>query len=366
MKALHKVRYLILSLTIILVLVVGSSCSLSPADTSSPPTDPADTGWTPPTTDNGLATLPSISDVVALVKPSVVAINTEYTGYDVFNHPYQQQGAGSGWIMSEDGFIVTNNHVVEGAESVTVILADGRSFPAESIRTDWQSDLAIIKVDAADLPAVTVGNPDSLRVGDWVVAIGNALGEGISATNGIVSRKDVSITDEDGLTQYNLIQTDAAINPGNSGGPLVDMAGEVIGITNAKISAVGVEGMGYAISINTARPIIQQLVQTGYVARPFLGVQNLLTVDEAVADFYGLSVTQGALVRGILAGGPCDLAGLEASDVITGFNGQEVTNVNELLEALYSSEVGQTVTVTFWRGDSQQTVLVTLVETPPS
>lgn len=373
MKAL-KIRYLIIALIITLSLLV-SSCSLlttdnsAPPDTSSPSSNiPIDPGWTVPAIDGEALVLPSIADVVALVKPSVVAINTEYVSYDIFNRPYEQQGAGSGWIIDEDGLIVTNNHVVEGAESITVTLDDGRTFNVDinSVATDAVADVAVLRIDTNNLPAVAVGNVENLRVGDWVVAIGNALGEGISATNGIVSRKDVSITDDTGLTRYNLIQTNAAINPGNSGGPLVNMAGEVIGITNAKISAVGVEGMGYAISIQEAMPIIEQLVQTGYVVRPFLGVQNLITVDQTVAAYYNLSVDQGVLIRGIMAGGPADTAGLEAGDIITKFGDQEIADVNELLRALFACQIGQTVKITFQRGDSQQTVYVTLTESPPS
>jgi serine protease Do len=372
MKTL-KIKYLFIALVIVLSLLV-SSCSLLPTDNSATPNSPSGSntpinpGWTTPNLDGEASALPSIADVVALVKPSVVAINVESTSYDIFNRPYKQQGAGSGWIIDEDGIIVTNNHVVEGAESITVTLDDGRTFPVDSnsVATDAVADLAVLRIDANNLSAVAVGNSENLRVGDWVVAIGNALGEGISATDGIVSRKDVSITDDTGLTRYNLIQTNAAINPGNSGGPLVNMAGEVIGITNAKISAVGVEGMGYAISITEAIPTIEQLVQTGYVIRPFLGVQNLLTVDQTVADYYGLSVDHGVLIRGIMAGGPTDTAGLEAGDIITKFGDQEIADVNELLRALYDCQIGQTVEITFQRGDSQQTVYVTLTESPPS
>jgi serine protease Do len=367
-----KIGHILIAFVIVLSLLV-SSCSLLPTDNQEP-TDttspgaitPIDPEWTPPALEGDVEVLPSIADVVALVKPSVVAINTEYTGYDIFNRPYEQQGAGSGWIIDEDGLIVTNNHVVEGAESVTVTLADGRTFPAVTIRTDWVSDLAVIKVDAQNLPAANVGDSDALRVGDWVVAIGNSLGLGISATKGIVSVKGVSLAVSEEQTLDDLLQTDAAINPGNSGGPLVNMAGEVIGITSVKVAQVGVEGMGYAISSNSAKPIIEQLVQTGYVIRPFLGVQNLLTVDQTVAAYYGLNVEQGALIRGVLADGPAETAGLEAGDVITGFNGQEVTNVNELLRALYDCQIGQTVEITYWRGESQHTSYVTLTESPPS
>lgn len=374
MKAI-KIRYLIISLIIILTLSLGSSCALLSPDTSSPTTSPStstvtaiDPDWTLPAFDNETPTLPSIADVVALVKPSVVAINVKATVNNPFFGSSIQEGAGSGWIIDKDGIIVTNNHVVEGADSITVTLDDGRTFPVDinTVATDALSDLAVLRINAKNLPAVAVGDSEKLRVGDWVVAIGNALGEGISATDGIVSRKDVSITDDSGQTQYNLIQTDAAINPGNSGGPLVDMAGEVIGITNAKISAVGVEGMGYAISTEEAMPVIEQLINTGYVIRPFLGVQGLLTVDQSVAAFYNLSVDEGALIRGILAGGPAEKAGLQTYDVITKFDDQDISDANELLRALYSCQIGQTVKITYWRGTSQNTTYAVLAESPPS
>jgi serine protease Do len=337
---------------------------LPTADTSSP-TTPTALDWTLPPSDGQTQILPSIADVVALVKPSVVAINVKVTTNTFFG-PSTEEGAGSGWIIDKDGIIVTNNHVVEGADSITVTLDDGRTFPVNlnEVHTDALSDLAVLRIDAENLPAVIVGDSEELRVGDWVVAIGNALGEGISATDGIVSRKDVSLTDDSGQTQYNLIQTNAAINPGNSGGPLVNMAGEVIGITNAKISAVGVEGMGYAISSSEATPVIEQLINTGHVVRPFLGVQGLLTVDQSVAAFYNLSVDEGALIRGIVLNGPADKAGLEAGDVITGFGDQDISDVNELLRALYSSQVEETVKITYWRGGNQNITYVTLDSQP--
>jgi serine protease Do len=368
-----KLKYLLASLVIITFLLVASGCPLLPVVPStpaSPPTAPTATavvpGWTPPTTSGETQALPSVTDVVALVKPSVVAINTEFTSYDIFNRPFTQEAAGSGWIIDSDGLIVTNTHVVENADKVTVTLADGRTFTAETVRTDSVSDLAIVKVNATNLPAARVGNSDTLLVGDWVVAIGNSLGMGISATAGIVSATGVSLTVSEGQTQDDLIQTDAAINPGNSGGPLVNMAGEVVGITSVKIAQVGVEGMGYAISSNTATPIVEQLVQQGYVVRPFLGVQNLVTVDQTVAAFYSLSVDHGALIRGVLAGGPADQAGLQAGDVIVKFDDQDINDVSDLLSALYSYQIGQEVTITFWRGDSQSTTHLTLAESPPA
>jgi serine protease Do len=192
-----------------------------------------------------------------------VAIDTEVT-YNIFRRSFTQEGAGSGWIIHEDGIIVTNSHVVAGAESIIVTLDDGRTFTVDprTVATDPLNDLAVLYIDAEDLPTVDIGNASDLRVGDWVVTIGNPLGLGISAKEGIISRIDVSLTVE-GQTLNHFLETSAAINPGNSGGPLVDMRGEVVGITSAKISSVGVEGLGYAININDAIVTISELIARG-------------------------------------------------------------------------------------------------------
>ncbi len=308
--------------------------------------------------------LPDIANVVARVKPSVVAINTEFVTYDVFNRPFAQQGAGSGWIIDEDGIIVTNNHVVEGASSITVTLADDRTFMAQAVRTDPLTDLAIIKINAHDLPVANIGNSSQLRVGDWLVAIGNPLGQGLSAKEGIVSRLGVSITVSSGQTLYDLIETSAAINPGNSGGPLVNMAGEVIGITSVKIAAVGVEGMGYAISSEVAIPTIKQLIQKGHVVRPWLGVV-LYTVDQYVVFRYNLAVNEGAFVTEVALGSPADNAGIEAGDVIVDMNGEEISTARELIQAIHFSQIGQRVKITFWRADTKSATYVVLAESPP-
>jgi serine protease Do len=203
---------------------------------------------------------PVIADVVAAVKPSVVAINTKTTIY-MFGRRITQEGAGSGWIIDSNGIIVTNYHVVEGADTISVTLDDGRTFAVDpnTVAADPVNDLAVLKIDAKNLTAAKVGDSSALRVGDWLVAIGNSLGLGISAKEGIVSRLDVSLTVDDQVVE-NLIETSAAINPGNSGGPLVNMNGEVIGITSIKVASVGVEGLGYAISINEAMVIIKELI----------------------------------------------------------------------------------------------------------
>ena len=261
-----NIKYLICSLILILSLTLGAGCGLlpdidflpSPSPPSSHTATPIDPDWTLPPIESDAQALPNIADVVAKVKPSVVAINT--ITYDIFNRP--QEGAGSGWIIDEDGIIVTNNHVVEGAEGITITLANGETFPAEAACVDPLTDLAVVKINAQNLPPANIGDSSELRVGDWVVAVGNSLGLGISATTGIVSSIDVSLPVSSGQTLYDLVQTDAAINPGNSGGPLVNMNGEVVGITSVKIAAVGVEGLGYAISIDEAIPIIEELLTT--------------------------------------------------------------------------------------------------------
>jgi serine protease Do len=379
-----KILVITVAIVISLVLIPGISCITISRPTTTPPIDsptptatttstaaatptvtPISPTWTPPTSSNLTEDLPSIADVVAKVKPSVVAINTEVVSYDFFNRPYTQEGAGSGWIIDKDGIVVTNNHVVEGAETITVTTGDGTSYTADinAIATDTLNDLAIIKIDANNLPALNIGNTSRMRVGDWVIAIGNALGQGIRATEGIISRKDVSLQIDVGDTLYNLIETSAAINPGNSGGPLVNLAGEVIGITSAKVADIGVEGMGYAISIDTASPIIQELVNKGYVTRPWLGV-GLYTVDRMAIQQLRLNIDHGVLLTEVVSGSPADRAGLKKWDVITSLGGKEVNSVEELTQVLHAATIGEPLQVKYWRGDKEYTTQATPVESP--
>jgi serine protease Do len=368
------------SLLIILILVVslaaipGLGCitittpeapSAPQQTTPAPPPTPINPEWTPPPTTNQTTELPSIADVVALVKPSVVAITTEVVAYDFFNRQFTQEGAGSGWIIDEDGIIVTNNHVVEGARTITVTTDDGKSYSAEisSAATDALNDIATLKIDAQNLPALKRGDASNLRVGDWVIAIGNALGQGIRATEGIVSRKGVSLPVSQGQTLYDLIETSAAINPGNSGGPLVNLNGEVIGITSAKVAQIGVEGMGYAISIDTATPIIQELVNKGYVTRPWLGV-GLYTVDQLAIRQLNLTIEEGVLLLEIVPGSPADKAGLEQYDVIVSIDGKKVIAVEELTRILHKAEIGQPLEIVYWRDNQEYTTEAVPIESP--
>jgi len=377
-----KVKYLVISIILVLALMLGTGCAVpyvdispAPAPSSAPPPPPApppepiNPAWTPPSPENSgnqTAVLPSIAEVVAEVKPSVVAITTEVVTLDFFNRPFTQQGAGSGWILDENGIIVTNNHVVEGASSITVTMNDGSTFTVDTntVFTDSLNDLAILKIDAQNLPAVEIGDSAKLRVGDWVIAIGNALGQGIRATEGIVSRQNVSIPVAPGQTLYNLIETSAAINPGNSGGPLVNLSGEVIGITSAKIATVGVEGMGYAISTETAIPIIEELITNGYVVRPWLGVV-LYTVDQFAILRYDLPVDEGVLLTQVVPNSPAGKAGLAPGDVITGFDGEKIANAEQLIRAIHTSAIGQGVEIVYWRGETENTTEIILAESPP-
>ncbi|MFC2045848.1 S1C family serine protease [Chloroflexota bacterium] len=375
---IKSIKFLLICLAIAISLPLSAGCDLLPELTlpeieipgqeePTPPTtdnNPINPDWTLPSDGEQAPLLPDIASVVAMVKPSVVAINTEVVSFNIFNQAFIQEGAGSGWIIDESGIIVTNAHVVEGAESITVTLSDDRTFTAESCCTDTLTDLALIQINASDLPAATVGDSTDMRVGDWVVAIGNPLGLGISAKEGIVSRLNVSTSVSSGQTLYDLIETSAAINPGNSGGPLVNMRGEVIGITSIKIASVGVEGLGYAISSNTASPVIEELIKEGYVTRPWLGVA-LQDVTPFLMIMNDLSVDKGAFITEVEAISPASEAGIRTGDVIVDYEDAEINNANDLLTAIHSSQIGQEVEITYWRGDAKYFTTAELDENPP-
>jgi len=380
-EMLKKFRYVFIALTLIIFTTVFCSCSFSlpwiPASpstsnstesTAEPSTESTVPEWTVPSENSQLTQpLPDITSVVTAAMPSVVSVTTEMTVYDIFNEAHKQTSAGSGFLIhseeGDEGYIVTNNHVVQAAKSVRVKLSDGRSFPADVVGTDTLTDLAVLKIDATELPYAHLGNSDALAIGDWAVAIGNALGEGISATHGIVSRLDVEISVH-GNVLRGLIQTDAPINPGNSGGPLVSISGEVIGITSVKMAAAGVEGMGYAISINSAKPVIKTLIEQGYVSRPWLGVA-LYTVDTYIAAANDLSIDKGVFIVELVSGSPADIAGLREGDVIVRFEDKKIVNVDDMVQAIHNCQIGQKVEISFVRGESSKTVWAQLQESPP-
>ena len=351
---------LAIAVGLLAVALVGCNFSAPEATTTPSPIEP---GWTPSVSE-GRTPLPNIADVVPLITPWVVSVQTEAIAYDAFFGSFPEEGAGSGIIIDPNGYILTNNHVVEGATKVAVSLKDGRTFEASKVLRDPQTDVAVIKIDATGLPAARLGDSKKLRVGDWVIAVGNALAldGGPTVTTGIVSYLGRSILEEDGAVLYDLIQTDAAINPGNSGGPLVNMAGEVVGVNTA--IAGSAQNIGFAISIASALPAVQSLINKGFVIRPFLGV-NMQPVTAALALQNGLAVQKGVLLAFVITGSPADKAGLREGDVIVKFGPQDVVTVEELRQAIFSHKVGDDVEVVFYRGSSQQTARAVLGESPP-
>jgi serine protease Do len=359
-------------LALVILIAAGLSIgiwALSFSPTSSPPqsnnsSQHTDPGWTFPPESEPSIPLPDFRPVVAEVMPSVVSVTTEVVVSSFLFGQSMEYFAGSGILIDDEGYIVTNEHVVENAQSVYVELADGRTFSADIVGTDPLSDLAVIKIDATDLPYACWGDSGSLSLGEWVLAIGNALEKGIGVTQGIVSSLNVSLTFE-GNTLFGLIRTTAALNPGNSGGPLVNMSGEVIGITSVKIVSSEVEGVGFAISSDEAKPIILDLIRYGSVTYPWLGV-GASTVDPLLAAAMNLSVDRGALIVTIVANSPAYTAGLREDDIIIRFGGNEISDVADLVQAIRTSEIGEEVEIDFVRGEAIKTTTARLVERPAS
>jgi len=307
----------------------------------------------------------STQELVAEVAPAVVSIVVETVSYNWFWQAVPQTGAGSGIIISSDGYIVTNNHVVEGAEKVTVTLGDGRTFDAAIVGTDAQTDLAVVKIDASNLSYLHFlsNSLEQLSVLDPVVAVGNALAlpGGPTWTTGVVSNLGRSIEEENGVVLDDIIQTDAAINAGNSGGPLLGAAGQVVGINVAIAS--NAENIGFAISTDTAIPVVQSLIAEGKVVRPWLGV-SVATVTPTIQHYYHLSVDAGALITSVSSGSPASTAGLRAGDVITEMDQDDINTAAELTTAISSHQIGDQVEIVYYRGSVQQIASATLEESP--
>jgi serine protease Do len=295
--------------------------------------------------------------VVQAVRPAIVSVTT-----NVLNlQGGTGQGTGTGFVVRADGFIVTNFHVVEGALNIRVVTEDGRRFDARVVGGDPEADLAVLKVAARGLPTVALGDSERLELGERVVAIGFALAlqGGPSVTSGIVSALGRTIeaadpnTPEGGRTYEDLIQTDAAINPGNSGGPLVDLSGRVVGINTAGVRAAEAENIGFAISINRARPVIEAAIRDPEGPAAYLGVSTQ-TVTAALALELDLPVNEGALVVGTAPGGPADRAGIEEGDVIVSIGGSAVGSSEELGEEIVERRPGERVEVAVVRPDGQE------------
>jgi len=307
----------------------------------------------------------STHELVAEVAPAVVSIVTETVSYNWFYQAVPQTGAGSGIIISPDGYIVTNNHVVEGATKVTVTLSDGSTFAATIVGSDANTDLAVVKIDASNLTYLHFlsNSLEQLSVLDPVVAVGNALAlpGGPTWTTGVVSNLGRSIEEDTGVVLNDIIQTDAAINAGNSGGPLVDMAGQVVGINVAIAS--NAENIGFSISTDTAIPVVQSLITEGKVVRPWLGVA-VATVTSAIQHYYGLSVNAGALITSVTSGSPANNAGLKAGDVITKIDDETISTAAELCSAIGSHQVADQIEITYYRGSVQKVANTTLAQSP--
>ena len=305
--------------------------------------------------------------VADLVSPSVVVITTEqvvYSQWSWYGQSQVESGAGSGVIISSDGYILTCAHVVSGASNITVSIGD-KDYPATLVGEDTTSDIAVVKVDATGLTPATVGNSDSLKVGESVMAVGNPLGElGGTVTSGIVSalNRSVSIQGSSSVNTMSLIQMDASVSPGNSGGGLFNMNGELVGIVNAKSSDSDAEGLGFAIPVNDAVKVAQELLENGYVTgRPYLGISYFAVTDAQTAAQLGVNA-YGVYIVEVVKGGPADKAGLQAGDRIVSVDGSEVATQSDLGTLMQNHKAGDTIEITVARGGQMQTVNVTLGE----
>ena len=305
--------------------------------------------------------------VADLVSPSVVVITTEQVVYSQWSWYGQNQvesGAGSGVIISSDGYILTCAHVVDGASTITVTI-DDKDYTATLVGEDTTSDIAVIKIDADGLTPATVGNSDSLKVGQSVMAVGNPLGElGGTVTGGMISalNRSVTIQGSSSVNTMSLIQMDASVSPGNSGGGLFNMNGELVGIVNAKSSSSDAEGLGFAIPINDAIKVAQELLENGYVTgRPYLGITYLAVTDAQTASQLGVNA-YGAYVVEVVKGGPAEKAGLQAGDRIVSVDGTEIASKDDLGTLMQKHAAGDTLSITIARDGQMQTVNVTLGE----
>ncbi len=320
----------------------------------------------------------SIKEVARQVKPSVVQITNQGVLIGQSSQPVPEtQGVGSGVIYDATGLVLTNDHVVEGAQALLVSLPDGRSYPGKLVGGDPEMDLAVVKIEpkaGETLPVSRLGDSDKLEVGDWVIAIGNALGlpGGPTTTAGVVGALGRAVQEPGDYTSpgpylYDLIQTDAAINPGNSGGPLVNLAGEVVGINTLGAGGTSegliAQGISFAISINSAKPIADALVTGGKVTHAYLGV-SFVALNPTIVAQLGLEVKEGVILTQVAPGSPADQAGLQQKDVITSIEGQKVVDETDLGRVLIKRKPGDALKLEVRRGSEMRTVEVKLGERP--
>lgn len=312
----------------------------------------------------------SSDQIVAVVKklsPSVVSIRTTSVLNDKFHSNLEGEAQGSGVVFRADGYILTNNHVVEGAKNISVTIGK-EELTGTLVGGDAETDIAVIKVDKKGLQAAELGSAKSLKVGELAVAIGSPFGFQHTVTTGVISGLNrtfqTDTTAGQGQTYSNLIQTDAAINPGNSGGALADGRGRVVGI-NAVIysQSGGSEGVGFAITIDTAKSVANQIINKGAVTHPYIGIVGQ-TVDKDLAATLSLPVTAGAIIQEVVTGGPAAEAGLQKNDVIVKFNGETIQSMEDLIAAIRAKSVGDKATITYYRDKDQKEATLTLADKP--
>ena len=311
----------------------------------------------------------SIASAAKKVSPAVVKIATrqEELVFSFFFRPIiqEREGLGSGVIIDASGHILTNYHVIKNVTEIVVVLADGRQFPGSVVGVDPYTDIAVVKIEGEGLPVAELGNSDQIVIGEPVVAIGNPYGFDHTVTAGVVSalNRSISTDERDGVVLENLIQTDAPINPGNSGGALVTTDGKVVGINTAIIQ--GAQGIGFAIPINVARNVANEIIQYGKVKRPYLGVSEVVVVSRDIALRYGLAVDSGIYVSSVVRGSPADRAGLGRGDIIIAINGAQVATADDVRRCVLKSSIGDKMTFTVvGTNRRQRDVVVTLGEMP--
>ena len=361
-----KMRYLLA--VVVFAVLAAVACSSDPTATAEQATSeqPASQSSTEGGSDTvAMLQLPNIADTVERVRPAVVSIVARTVSRDRFGRQSTGFGSGTGVIFDESGLVLTNNHVIEGGVEITVTQDDGTQVEAEIIGADRLSDLAVLRLPGDGYPSLPLRENGSLRAGDWVIAIGNALAlpGGPTVTVGVVSALGRSIESTPGVTLYDLIQTDTSINPGNSGGPLIDLNGNLVGINTAVLrgsSGVSVEGIGFAVDVETARQVALQLVELGHVRWAWMGV-FLADLSPEVAAQVGLPIREGAIIQNTLVDGPSDRAGIHPGDIVVNIDGHDIATVSDLTRLLRQEfKAGQEVEVEVFRvvdGQSSTKVL---------
>lgn len=364
----HAIKMSYLLAVVVFAVLAAVACSSDPTATAEPATSERPASQSSAESGSeavAMLQLPNIADTVERVRPAVVSIVARTVSRDRFGRQSTGFGSGTGVIFDESGLVLTNNHVIEGGVEITVTQDDGTQVEAEIIGADLLSDLAVLRLPGDGYPSLPLRENGSLRAGDWVIAIGNALAlpGGPTVTVGVVSALGRSIESTPGVTLYDLIQTDTSINPGNSGGPLIDLGGNLVGINTAVLrgsSGVSVEGIGFAIDVETAQQVALQLVELGHVRWAWMGV-FLADLSPEVAAQVGLPIREGVIIQNTVVDGPSDRAGIHPGDIVVNIDGHDIATVSDLTRLLKQEfKAGQEVEVEVFRvvdGQSSTKVL---------